>query len=148
MWSISKKTKIRGAPDWFNAYFPFHRSEGGKKCKVVHTLRFSIFSPGRKNGKSACWGPPHPPARAAPAALPNAPQVKRLRAVSSAEYERLDRLEKNMLTASGRTRSRPVMDDEKRPPVRPFSRLIPPNFTKVCCKKLLTQYRADMRKPA
>lgn len=41
----------------------------GKQCKVVHTLRFSRFSPRRKNGKSACWGAPSIP-RQGPLALP------------------------------------------------------------------------------
>ena len=56
---------------------------------------------------------PNPPARAACAALPNAPQVERLRALAGAEYERLDRLERSMFTASVRTCSHPVRGVEK-----------------------------------
>ena len=56
---------------------------------------------------------PQSPGKGRFAALPNAPQVGRLRALAGAEYGRLDRLERSMLTASGRTRRRPVRGDEK-----------------------------------
>lgn len=46
--------------------------------------------------------------------LPNAPPVERLRALAGADRRgRIDRLERSRLTASGRTRSRPVSGDEK-----------------------------------
>ena len=56
---------------------------------------------------------PQSPGKGRFVALPNAPQVGRLRALAGAEYGRLDRLERSMLTASGRMRRRPVRGDEK-----------------------------------
>ena len=52
---------------------------------------------------------PNPPARAAYAALPNAPQVERLRALAGAEYGRFNQQGyASWFETSGRTRSRPV----------------------------------------
>ena len=58
----------------------------GKQCFVVHTKRFSRFSPLRKPGNLLVVGRPQSPGKGRLRCLANAPQVERLRALAGAEY--------------------------------------------------------------
>lgn len=88
---------------------------------------------------------PNPLARAACVALPNAPQVGRLRALAGAEYERLDRLGKSMLTASGRTRSCPVRGVEKGRRWRPFSGIWVSSTQQTLCRSVELGFPSRMK---
>lgn len=84
-------------------------------------LRGCPFSAMRKLFKPLVGSLPQYPGKGRLRCLANASQVKRLRVLVGATNERLDRLERSMLTASGRTRSSPVRSDEKGRRWRPFS---------------------------
>lgn len=100
---------------------PFLNS--GKQGKCICTCDFLR--------KSACWGTPPIP-RQGLLALPCRTLHRRsgyapLRALVDG---RLDQLERSMLTVSGRTRSRPVRDDEKGRHRRLFSGVWVPELNK------------------
>ena len=73
----------------------------------THFAILHFFAPAKTCKICLLGASPNSPARAAYAALPNAPQVERLRALAGAEYGRLDRLGVYLMVWSARQDAQP-----------------------------------------